>query len=90
MDIIAKITRLAALSTEGVARLTPPLDVIVMPRPHDTFDVDIYLIVKFGFKIPEVAWDVQENVKKALLAEDIKNVAQINIHIQGVSFEGEE
>lgn len=90
MDIIAKITRLAALATEGVARLASPLDVIVMPRIHDTFDVDIYLIVKFAYKIPEVAWDVQENVKKALLAEDIDNVAQINIHIQGVSFEEEK
>jgi uncharacterized alkaline shock family protein YloU len=90
MDTIAKITRLAVLATEGVARLTSPLDVIVMPRAHDTFDVDIYLIVKFGYKIPEVAWDVQENVKKSLLAEGINNVEQINIHIQGVSFEGKK
>jgi len=91
MDQIAKIARLAASTTTGVAQLVGPLDVIVIPTNInlDVYDVDIYLIIRYGFKIPDIAWDVQENVKRLLEKNHITNVEHINIHIQGVSFSEE-
>lgn len=46
--------------------------------------IDLYLIVLFGAKIPQLAWDVQSTVKEAV--EDLTHdrVKEVNIHIQGV------
>lgn len=48
--------------------------------------VDLYMIVNYGVRIPEVAWNVQENVKKAIENMTGLSVVEVNIHIQGVSF----
>ena len=48
--------------------------------------VDLFLIVNYGVRIPEVAWNVQENVKKAIENMTGLEVAEINIHVQGVNF----
>jgi len=82
-ELIIKITKSAALSTKGVASLCSPFDVFVLKR-KDKYDIDVFLNVLFGVSIPEVAWDVQENIKRALENQDIKCIEHINIHIQGV------
>lgn len=46
--------------------------------------VDIFIIVDYGVKIPDVAWQIQENVKKAIESMTGLNVVEVNIHIQGV------
>jgi uncharacterized alkaline shock family protein YloU len=40
--------------------------------------------VRYGERIPDVAWNVQQNVKNAL--EGVMDIAieNINIHVQGV------
>ena len=49
--------------------------------------IDISLIVKYGIRIPEIAWEVQENVKKAVESMSGLNVAKVNVHVAGVEFE---
>ena len=46
--------------------------------------VDIFIIVDYGVKIPDVAWQIQENVKKAIETMTGLSVVEVNIHIQGV------
>ena len=87
MEQIARLAKIAVLATEGVSRLSSPLDILVLPKPKNLFEVDIYLIIKFGYKIPDIAWNVQENVKKLLDKDNITNIEHINIHVQGVDFE---
>jgi len=48
--------------------------------------VDLFLIVNYGVRIPEVAWNVQENVKKAIENMTGLKVEDINIHVQGINF----
>jgi uncharacterized alkaline shock family protein YloU len=48
--------------------------------------IDLFLIVEYGIRIPTVAWDVQENVKKEVEAITDLPVASVNIHIMGVQF----
>ena len=48
--------------------------------------VELYMIVEYGVQIPEVAFNVQENVKKAIENMTGLSVVEVNIHIQGVSF----
>lgn len=48
--------------------------------------IDLFIVVEYGVRIPEVAQKVQENVKKAVESMTGLKVVEVNIHIQGVSF----
>ena len=51
--------------------------------------IDLFIIVEYGFRIPEVAWAIQEKVKQAVEEMTGLNVIEVNIHIQGVNIEKE-
>ncbi len=51
--------------------------------------IDLFIIVEYGFRIPEVAWTIQEKVKSAVEEMTGLNVIEVNIHIQGVNLERE-
>ena len=51
--------------------------------------IDLYIIVEYGYRIPEIAWNIQEKVKKSVEAMTGLNVIEVNIHVQGVNFEKE-
>lgn len=48
--------------------------------------VDLYVLVEYGIKIPEVAKQVQENVKKAVETMTGLNVSAVNVSIQNIVF----
>ena len=52
--------------------------------------VDLYIIVKFGVRIPEVALNVQERVKEAIEQMTGLKVVAVNVHVQGVATEEPE
>lgn len=52
--------------------------------------VDIFVVVDFGTRIPDVAAKIQENVKKAIENMTGLQVVEVNVHIQGVTFSHEE
>lgn len=52
--------------------------------------VDLYIIVKFGVRIPEVALNVQESVKEAIEQMTGLKVVEVNVHVQGVATEEPE
>lgn len=52
--------------------------------------VDLFVIVEYGSKIPEIAYLVQENVKRAVESMTGLEVIEVNVHIQGVEFRNEE
>ena len=51
--------------------------------------IDLYIIVEYGFRIPDVAWSIQEKVKKAVETMTGLSVIEVNIHVQGVNIERE-
>ena len=48
--------------------------------------VDVYLLVKYGLRIPDVAWDVQEAIKDSLEQFTGYEVRAVNINVQGIYF----
>ena len=48
--------------------------------------MDLYIIVKYGVRIPDVALSVQETVKQAIESMTGLSVVEVNIHVQGVGF----
>jgi uncharacterized alkaline shock family protein YloU len=51
--------------------------------------IDLYIIVEYGYRIPEVAWTIQERVKNAVEDMTGLSVVEVNIHVQGVNIERE-
>lgn len=51
-----------------------------------TISTDIYVIVEYGVKIPDIAWDIQDKVKKTLEEMTGMIVTAVNVHIQGINF----
>ena len=52
--------------------------------------IDLYIIVKYGTKIPDVALAAQENIKQAIENMTGLSVVEVNVHVQGVSFPEDE
>jgi uncharacterized alkaline shock family protein YloU len=48
--------------------------------------LDIFILVGYGVRIPDIAQEVQEKVKLSVESMTGLSVTEINVHIQGVSF----
>jgi len=46
--------------------------------------IDLYVVVEYGVRIPDVALKVQRNVKRAVESITGLEVSAINIHVQDV------
>ncbi|OFI07595.1 alkaline shock protein 23 [Clostridium acetireducens DSM 10703] len=51
---------------------------------EDSAIIDLYVVVEYGVKIPEVAEKVQKNVKKSVESMTGLTVSSVNIHVQNV------
>ena len=52
--------------------------------------IDVYIVVEFGKRIPELAWEVQENVKNSVETMTGIDVTAVNVRIEVVSFPKEK
>lgn len=101
-EVIAAIASVAASQVQGVAAMSGNIvgdiggailgkkysakGVRVVSDEKDV-TIDLYLSVKYGERIPEVAYKVQESVKKSVEGMTDLKVSEVNIHIQGVTFQ---
>ena len=49
--------------------------------------IDVNIIVEYGVRIPDVAFEIQNKVKKAVEGMTGLKVVEVNVHIQGVNTE---
>ena len=47
--------------------------------------IDVNIIVEYGARIPDVAFEIQKRVKKSAENMTGLNVLEVNVHVQGVS-----
>jgi len=54
--------------------------------------IDLYVVVDYGVRIPDVAAEIQRKVKQAVEGMTGLKVVEVNVHVQGVNFgpEGRE
>lgn len=98
-EVVTVIASMAATEVKGVASMSGGFaddiaekfgmkssnkGIKVQVGETDT-TIDLYLVVEYGVRIPEVAWEVQQNVKKAVETMTGLNVIEVNIHIQGIN-----
>jgi uncharacterized alkaline shock family protein YloU len=97
-NVIASIAAIAAMEIEGVkgigrapagifALITPKKYAKIKVRIDKNEDVriEVPLIVKYGFNIPDVAGKVQENIHNALEKTANLSTKDISINIQGIT-----
>ena len=52
--------------------------------------IDVNIIVEYGSRIPDVAFEIQNRVKKSVENMTGLKVAEVNVHVQGLRTEKEE
>ena len=52
-----------------------------------TTKIDVNIIVEYGTRIPDVAYEIQNKVKKAVETMTGLTVTEVNVHVQGVNTE---
>ncbi len=102
-EVVAIIAALAATDVKGVAGMSSGIaggKAEIMGRKNvakgikvdvkeKEASIDLYIITEYGCRIPEVAWEIQEKVKKAVETMTGLTVKKVNIHVQGVNLEKE-
>ena len=103
-EVVSIIAGLAATEIEGVASMSGGIGggiAEVLGRRNlskgikvdvgtEEAKIDIFIIVDYGARIPDVAWDIQEGVKKTVENMTGLRVTQVNVHVQGVQFPQKE
>lgn len=51
--------------------------------------IDIHVVVDYGLKIPDVAWELQETVKKNIETMTNLTCSKVNIFVEGINLEKE-
>lgn len=101
-EVLTSIARMAVLSVPGVSCLAPVpggvdrifrrgVDEGLRITVHEnSVMVDVYLIVKEDVNLREVGRNVQMQVARAIQEMVAMDVAQVDIHIENIAYEGTE
>lgn len=103
-DVVAKIAGIAASEVKGVYSMNGGFaggisemfgkksfskGVKAQVTEKDTI-LDLYIIVEYGARIPDIAWEIQNKVKTAVENMTGLKVLEVNIHVQGVNVPKDE
>lgn len=103
-EVIAVIAGIAASEVDGVAAMSGGLTGgitemlgkkaasrgVKLEVKDNRVSLDLYVVVQYGAKIPEVASRIQDRVKEQVELMTGLTVSDVNIHVQGVSFTSTE
>ena len=68
-------------------KVSDGIRVVVEEGKIPTMTLDAYILVKYGHRIPDLAWDVQEKIKANLERYTGYVVKAVNINVQGIYLE---
>ena len=101
-DVVAVIAGVAVSEVQGVASMAGGFaggisevfsgkknmaKGIKVDVTENTAKIDVNIIVEYGSRIPDVAFEIQNRVKKAVESMTGLKVSEVNVHVQGVSTE---
>lgn len=104
-DVIAVIAGVAVSEVQGVASMSGGFaggitevlsgkknlsKGIKVDSDEKEVKIDVNIIVEYGTRIPDVAFEIQNRVKKAVENMTGLKVSEVNVHVQGVKTEREE
>ncbi len=84
--IVQNIVQIAVTEVEGATLADGKRGGISLYLERDGIYVDVSVVVKYGYNVPELAYRVQQSVKQSVENMTRFKVAEVNIHIQDVLF----
>lgn len=101
-NVVLQIIELATKEIAGVASLASHnyLNItgavskkkrgMVVSYLEDGIVIDVFINILFGYSVNDVAFRIQENVKRSVESMTDFKVKHINVHVPGVLFENNE
>ena len=92
-DVLASIAAGAAAEVEGISGMMnlaakrSSARGVRLTVDDDGASVDLYVMIRYGYAIPEVADKLQSAVSGAVESMTGFNVKAVNVHVGGVSFQ---
>ncbi|MFA9555979.1 Asp23/Gls24 family envelope stress response protein [Evansella sp. AB-rgal1] len=101
-EVIEVIAGLAATEVEGVGTMRGNFASGVVERlgkknnhgkgvkvelKQEGINVDVYVLINYGFSIPEVCKKIQENIYQTLQNMTSIQLTEVNVHVVGVQLE---
>lgn len=92
-DVLASIAAGAAAEVEGISGLMnvaakkSGVKGVRLVVDEDGAVVDVYILIRYGYAIPEVAGKIQGAVTNAVESMAGFAVKAVNVHVGGVSFQ---
>lgn len=100
-DVVASIAALAALEVDGVSSLSSGLGAdiaellgkknlargVKIQFSDDAVSIDVYIIVKFGSTVVDVAKAIQKKVSDAIESMTALRISAVNVHVTGIGFD---
>ena len=84
-DVISVIAGVAVSEVPGVASMAGGFAGGIT----EVLRIDVNIIVEYGSRIPDVAYEIQTRVKKSVENMTGLKVSEVNVHVQGVKTEKE-
>ena len=84
--IVQNIVTLAVAEVEGVIPTQGKKDGVSLYVEKDGVYVDISVVVKYGYNVPDLAYRIQQTVKQSVENMTHFKVAEVDVHIQDVVF----
>lgn len=74
----------------NILKIDPINKGIKLSHNNDELILDVFIIVKFGVNIPQLAWEIQGKIKDRIKILSNQPIKAININVNGVRFPKEE
>ena len=99
-DVIAVIAGVAVSEVQGVSSMSGGFaggisevlsgkknlaKGIKVEKTEGIAKIDVNIIVEYGTRIPDIAFEIQNRVKKAVESMTGYKVEEVNVHVQGVN-----
>lgn len=84
--IVQNIVELAVAEVEGTVPTQGKKSGISLFLEMDGIYVDVSVVVKYGYNVPELAYRIQQTVKQSVENMTHFKVAEVDVHIQDVVF----
>ena len=86
-NIVQNIVDLAIREVEGAMPVDGKRNGISLYLEKDGVYADVSVVVKYGYNVPELAYRIQQSIKQNVENMTRYKVAEVNVHIQDVTFE---
>ena len=85
-DIVSGIVVLSLQETEGIELVPSKSKGIKLCFEKEGIFVDISVIAHYGYKVPELAYRIQQNIKQMVESMTKYKIAKVDVHVQSVIF----